>query len=123
MALWGRGGKPPQTEPEKLARMLFGAENPPGVKYISGSQDALGLMLPGINRLDYNGGYWPAAPPPGHGAGGADNEAEGEAGGTVRVRVRARVFGGARGGRRQGGAPYLLSDIHQHLPQPRHVCD
>ena len=37
--------------------MLFGAENPPGVQYISGSQDALGLMMPGINRLDYDGDF------------------------------------------------------------------
>jgi len=41
--------------------MLFGVENPPGVKYISGAQDALGLMLPGINRLDFKGGFWPTA--------------------------------------------------------------
>lgn len=26
---------------------------------MSGSQDHLGLLLPGINRLCYNGGYWP----------------------------------------------------------------
>eukprot|EP00750_Incisomonas_marina_P015527 INCI18353.1.p1 GENE.INCI18353.1~~INCI18353.1.p1 ORF type:complete len:382 (+),score=48.58 INCI18353.1:124-1269(+) len=58
--LWGRGAKPPKdTPPLLLARMLFGAENPPGVQYISGSQDALGLMLPGVNRLNYEGGFWP----------------------------------------------------------------
>ena len=43
-----------------MARLLFGAENPPGSKYISGSQDHLGLLLPGINRLYYAGEYWPA---------------------------------------------------------------
>ena len=42
-----------------LAKLLFGAENPPGSTHISGSQDHLGLMLPGISRLDYNGEYWP----------------------------------------------------------------
>jgi len=44
---------------EETAKLLFGAENPPGTKYVSGSQDHLGLLLPGINRLDYNGEYWP----------------------------------------------------------------
>jgi hypothetical protein len=39
--------------------MLFGAENPPGKAYISGSQDHIGLLYPGINRLYYNGDYWP----------------------------------------------------------------
>jgi len=38
---------------------LFGAENPPWKKYISGSQDHIGLIFPGINRLCYNGDYWP----------------------------------------------------------------
>jgi hypothetical protein len=42
-----------------MARLLFGAENPPGSRYVSGSQDHLGLLLPGINRLFYAGGYWP----------------------------------------------------------------
>ncbi|NLH78283.1 MAG: cytidyltransferase, partial [Acidobacteria bacterium] len=36
-----------------------GAENPPGKEYISGSQDHIGLLFPGINRLYYNGDYWP----------------------------------------------------------------
>jgi cytidyltransferase-like protein len=44
----------------KLARVLFSYENPPGTKEFSGSQDALGIVLPGLNRLDYNGEYWPA---------------------------------------------------------------
>jgi len=47
-------------EPIHLARLLFGYENPPGSRYVSGSQDHLGLALPGINRLYYNGAYWPA---------------------------------------------------------------
>ncbi|MAS97344.1 MAG: cytidyltransferase [Kiritimatiellaceae bacterium] len=43
----------------ELARILFGYENPPGKKYISGCQDAIGLTHPGVNRLDFNGGFWP----------------------------------------------------------------
>jgi len=46
-------------DPVELARLLFGYENPPGTKYVSGSQDHLGLTLPGANRLYYNGQYWP----------------------------------------------------------------
>ena len=47
-------------DPTSLAKLLFGWENPPGKQYISGSQDAIGLTFPGINRLWYDGGYWPA---------------------------------------------------------------
>jgi cytidyltransferase-like protein len=50
----------PGGDREKLARILFSYENPPGTKEFSGSQDALGIVLPGLNRLDYNGDYWPA---------------------------------------------------------------
>lgn len=45
--------------PMELARLLFGYENPPGTRYVSGSQDHLGLTLPGVNRLYYDGRYWP----------------------------------------------------------------
>lgn len=55
--LWG--DRYPEGDPLENARLLFGAENPPGSEYISGSQDHLGLLMPGINRLYYNGGYWP----------------------------------------------------------------
>ena len=41
------------------AKLLFGAENPPGSKYISGSQDQIGLLNPGGSRLYYNGEFWP----------------------------------------------------------------
>lgn len=51
----------PSGNREKLAKMLFCLENPPGTKAISGSQDQLGLLLPGLNRLDYDNGYWPVA--------------------------------------------------------------
>jgi cytidyltransferase-like protein len=43
----------------QLARVLFSYENPPGTAVISGSQDSLGIVLPGLNRLNYRGGYWP----------------------------------------------------------------
>ena len=43
----------------ELAKLLFGYENLPGKKYISGSQDAIGLTHPGINKLDYDSGFWP----------------------------------------------------------------
>lgn len=55
--MWG--DRYPDGDHEENARLLFGAENPPGKKYISGSQDHIGLLCPGINRLYYNGGYWP----------------------------------------------------------------
>ena len=55
--IWG--DRYPNGDPLENARLLFGAENPPGREYISGSQDHLGLLMPGINRLYYNGGFWP----------------------------------------------------------------
>ena len=55
--IWGN--RYPEGDPLENAKILFGAENPPGKDYISGSQDHIGLLLPGVNRLYYNGGYWP----------------------------------------------------------------
>lgn len=49
----------PLGDREKLAKLLFSFENPPGSQYFSGSQDAIGIVFPGLNRLDYNGQYWP----------------------------------------------------------------
>ena len=49
----------PGGDREKTARMLFSYENPPGTKEFSGSQDSIGIVYPGLNRLDYNGEYWP----------------------------------------------------------------
>jgi len=49
----------PEGDNVKLARTLFCFENPPGSKYVSGSQDSIGIVLPGLNRLIYNGDYWP----------------------------------------------------------------
>ena len=55
--IWG--DRYPDGDFEQNAKILFGAENPPGTKYVSGSQDHIGLLYPGINRLCYNGNYWP----------------------------------------------------------------
>jgi galactokinase/mevalonate kinase-like predicted kinase len=49
----------PSGDKEQLAKVLFSFENPPGTKIIAGSQDAIGIVMPGLNRLDYDGGYWP----------------------------------------------------------------
>ncbi|ADQ81018.1 cytidyltransferase-related domain protein [Paludibacter propionicigenes WB4] len=50
----------PEGDKEKLARMLFCFENPPGTKYVSGSQDSLGITVPGLNNLYYEGDFWPS---------------------------------------------------------------
>jgi len=55
--LWG--DKYPEGDFKENAKLLFGAENPPGKMYVSGSQDQIGLLYPGINQLRYNGAYWP----------------------------------------------------------------
>lgn len=49
----------PEGDKEKLAQTLFCFENPPGTKYVSGSQDAIGIVMPGLNKLDYTGSFWP----------------------------------------------------------------
>jgi cytidyltransferase-like protein len=49
----------PVGDKEKLAKTLFCYENPPGKAEISGSQDSLGIVMPGLNKLYYNGKYWP----------------------------------------------------------------
>ncbi len=49
----------PSGNKEKLAKMLFSYENPPGTRVVAGSQDALGIVMPGLNKLEYNADYWP----------------------------------------------------------------
>ena len=49
----------PSGDKERLAKTLFSYDNPPGTEIVSGSQDALGIVLPGLNKLDYRGEYWP----------------------------------------------------------------
>ncbi|HPS62012.1 MAG TPA: L-rhamnose mutarotase [Bacteroidales bacterium] len=51
----------PHGDPGHLARVLFSFENPPGTGIIAGSQDSLGIVLPGLNYLYYEpGSYWPS---------------------------------------------------------------
>lgn len=49
----------PEGNKEKLSKILFCMENPPGSNYISGSQDSIGIVYPGANKLYYNNDYWP----------------------------------------------------------------
>jgi len=55
--LWGP--RLPAGDPGKLAKILFAYDNPPGTKEISGSQDAIGIVFPGLNKSWYEGEYWP----------------------------------------------------------------
>lgn len=51
----------PMENPEKLARILFRYDNDPGTMDVSGSQDSIGITMPGINRFFYEKGeYWPS---------------------------------------------------------------
>ena len=55
--LWG--AKIPPGNYEKLAKILFCYDNPPGTKIISGSQDTIGLVFPGLAYAYFDGEYWP----------------------------------------------------------------
>ena len=61
MELWG--GVLPDRPKEQLVRELYRAENSDKAEP-SGSQDMIGLIYPGVSRLDYDaefeGGYFPA---------------------------------------------------------------
>jgi hypothetical protein len=61
MTLWK--GRLPNRPPGELARELYEAENK-GKAEPSGSQDMIGLVYPGVNRLDYDfkvdGGVFPS---------------------------------------------------------------
>jgi hypothetical protein len=61
MKLWK--GRLPSRPPEELVRELYAAENK-GKADPSGSQDMIGLIYPGVNRLDYDfkiqGGVFPS---------------------------------------------------------------
>jgi cytidyltransferase-like protein len=56
--LWGP--RLPPGDCEKLAKILFCYDNPPGTEEISGSQDAIGIVFPGLARAYYEGEYWPS---------------------------------------------------------------
>lgn len=49
----------PPGNPEQIAKMLFAYDNPPGTKEVAGSQDSIGIAMPGLNRAFYTGQYWP----------------------------------------------------------------
>jgi hypothetical protein len=55
--LWGP--RIPPGDYEKHAKTLFCYDNPPGTKVISGSQDSIGIVFPGLAKADYEGAYWP----------------------------------------------------------------
>jgi len=61
LRLWG--GRLPERDPDKLVRELYAEENR-GRGAPSGSQDMIGLVYPGVCRLDYDwrheGGIFPA---------------------------------------------------------------
>jgi hypothetical protein len=61
LKLWGGGV--PDKSPAELVRELYRVENKDKAEP-SGSQDMIGLLYPGVNRLDYDvgveGGYFPA---------------------------------------------------------------
>ncbi len=46
-------------DPQKLAKILFRYNNPPGVEHVSGAQDTIGIIIPGITKSFYVGQYWP----------------------------------------------------------------
>jgi cytidyltransferase-like protein len=51
----------PLEKPEKLAKTLFRYDNDPGTQEVSGSQDSIGITMPGINKFFYDKGkYWPS---------------------------------------------------------------
>jgi cytidyltransferase-like protein len=51
----------PVGEYEKLAKILFCCDNPPGTTDVSGSQDAIGIVFPGLTKAWYEGDYWPTS--------------------------------------------------------------
>jgi cytidyltransferase-like protein len=57
--LWGP--KLPPGNHEKLAKVLFCYDNPPGTKVISGAQDSIGIVFPGLAKAYHDKGeYWPS---------------------------------------------------------------
>lgn len=57
LELWGY--RLPPGDPTQLAKVLFSYDNPPGTAHVSGSQDAIGIVFPGLARAQYAGAYWP----------------------------------------------------------------
>jgi cytidyltransferase-like protein len=59
MRLWGN--RFPAGDLHQTAFILFCCDNPPGTTEVSGAQDTIGLVYPGLARSDYAGAYWPHA--------------------------------------------------------------
>ncbi|MCP4142580.1 MAG: adenylyltransferase/cytidyltransferase family protein [Chloroflexi bacterium] len=57
--MWGP--RIPTEDYEKLSKILFCYDNPPGTKIISGSQDSIGIVYPGLAKAHYEGDYWPTS--------------------------------------------------------------
>ncbi|OQB78798.1 MAG: hypothetical protein BWX88_05071 [Planctomycetes bacterium ADurb.Bin126] len=57
--IWGQD-VPTGQERETLARLLFCYDNPPETEEVSGSQDAIGIVYPGLACSWYQGGYFPS---------------------------------------------------------------
>jgi glycerol-3-phosphate cytidylyltransferase-like family protein len=55
--IWGP--RLPPGDPHKLAKILFCCDNPPGTEEISGAQDTIGIVFPGLAKSNYAGSYWP----------------------------------------------------------------
>jgi cytidyltransferase-like protein len=55
--MWGP--RLPVGDPEHLAKMLFAYDNPPGTNHISGAQDTIGIVYPGLAYHYYDSAYWP----------------------------------------------------------------
>ena len=57
--LWGE--RLPEEDPIYLAKLLFGFDNLPGtkIKDVSGAQDSIGIVVPGLAYSFFNGKYWP----------------------------------------------------------------
>jgi cytidyltransferase-like protein len=62
--LWGC--RLPPGDPERLAKVLFSYDNPPGTQTVSGSQDTIGIVMPALNYAYYEGEYWPTRIEPCH---------------------------------------------------------
>ncbi len=57
--LWGPSL--PLGHPEKLAKTLFRYDNEPGKEEISGSQDSIGIVVPGLCHFHFSKNtYWPS---------------------------------------------------------------
>jgi cytidyltransferase-like protein len=59
MELW-KTALPPVIR-SRLHACCSAFDNPPGTKEVAGSQDSIGIVMPGLNKSNYAGNYWPAS--------------------------------------------------------------